>query len=188
MSGELVDTTEMYLKAIYELEEEGVPALRARLVDRLEQSKPTVSETVGRLERLGLLTVEDSRVISFSEQGREKATSVMRKHRLAECLLRDVIKFPWHKIHTEACRWENVMSDEIEQRFNEILSFPKTDPYGNLIPPVGTLGPEKPAQDYSLVTVEHCVKKNKQVNFSSEVSCFPFVGCLRGQFYFLSPS
>ena len=92
MSGDLVDTTEMYLKAIYELEEEGVPPLRARLVERLGQSKPTVSETVARLERDGLLTIVGARTIELSVKGRKQATTVMRKHRLAERLLLDQIK------------------------------------------------------------------------------------------------
>ena len=79
----LVDTAEMYLKAVYELEEEGSPPLRARLVERLEQSKPTVSETVARLERDGLMHVKNNRVVALTEEGKRQATRVMRKHRLA---------------------------------------------------------------------------------------------------------
>ncbi|MBE6484887.1 MAG: metal-dependent transcriptional regulator [Actinomycetaceae bacterium] len=140
MSGHLVDTTEMYLKSVYELEEEGVPPLRARLVERLGQSKPTVSETVARMERDGLVTL-DGRAIVFSEEGRLHATQVMRKHRLAERLLLDVIRIPWEDVHEEACRWEHVISDEAEQKIAELLGDSRYDPYGNPIPEYGTAGP-----------------------------------------------
>lgn len=130
----LVDTTEMYLKAVYELEEEGVVPLRARLVERLEQSKPTVSETVARLERDGLLRVENNRLIVFTPEGRAQATCVMRKHRLAERLLLDVLGLEWADVHEEACRWEHVMSDTVSERLVKILDQVDVDPYGNPIP------------------------------------------------------
>ncbi|MFN8048156.1 MAG: iron dependent repressor, metal binding and dimerization domain protein [Ancrocorticia sp.] len=141
MSGDLVDTTEMYLKAIYELEEEGVPPLRARLVERLGQSKPTVSETVARLERDGLLTIVGARTIELSVKGRKQATTVMRKHRLAERLLLDQIKVPWADIHEEACRWEHVISDDVEERIAVLLDGVTEDPFGNPIPARDALGP-----------------------------------------------
>jgi DtxR family Mn-dependent transcriptional regulator len=130
----LIDTTEMYLRTVYELEEEGIPPLRARLVERLHVSGPAVSETVARLEHEGLLRVTPSRVLELSEQGRALATSVMRKHRLAERLLVDVIGLPWGKVHNEACRWEHVISDEVEERLVELLGRPAQDPHGNPIP------------------------------------------------------
>ena len=83
----LIDTTEMYLRTIFELEEEGVVPLRARIAERLAQSGPTVSQTVARMERDGLLHVAGDRQLSLSDVGRTLATRVMRKHRLAECLL-----------------------------------------------------------------------------------------------------
>ncbi|MCI2012509.1 MAG: metal-dependent transcriptional regulator [Ancrocorticia sp.] len=141
MSGDLVDTTEMYLKAIYELEEEGEPPLRARLVERLGQSKPTVSETVARLERDGLLWIEGSRTIVLSPKGCKHATRVMRKHRLAERLLLDVLLVPWEAVHDEACRWEHVISDEVEAKIAALLGNVTSDPFGNPIPPDGVCGP-----------------------------------------------
>lgn len=132
--GDLIDTTEMYLKTIYELEEDGVTPLRARIVERLGHSGPTVSQTVGRMERDGLLFVKGDRRLELTPKGREIATEVMRKHRLAECLLKDIIGMPWVKLHEEACRWEHVMSDEVEAKLMEILTTPQTDPYGNPIP------------------------------------------------------
>ncbi len=143
MSGDLVDTTEMYLKAIYELEEEGVPPLRARLVERLGQSKPTVSETVARLQRDGLLTIVGSRTIELSEEGRAQATKVMRKHRLAERLLLEVLRVEWSDIHEEACRWEHVISDNVEVKIAELLGKVEVDPFGNPIPKDGEAGPGK---------------------------------------------
>ena len=131
---DLIDTTEMYLKAVYELEEEGVPALRARIVERLEQSGPTVSETVARLERAGLLHVGEGRQIHFTEQGFKRAEAVMRRHRLAERLLHDVIKLDWPHVHEEACRWEHVVSDVVADKIAALLECPDVDAYGNPIP------------------------------------------------------
>ncbi|MDX6319315.1 MAG: DtxR family transcriptional regulator, Mn-dependent transcriptional regulator, partial [Nocardioidaceae bacterium] len=131
---DLIDTTEMYLRTVFELEEEGILPLRARIAERLHQSGPTVSQTVARMERDGLLTVEGDRHLELSEQGRRLATRVMRKHRLAERLLIDVIGLEWEDVHVEACRWEHVMSETVERRLLEILDHPTVSPYGNPIP------------------------------------------------------
>lgn len=131
---DLVDTTEMYLRTIYELEEEGIPPLRARIAERLDQSGPTVSQTVARMERDGLLTITRDRSLKLSDEGRELATAVMRKHRLAERLLTDIIGLPWEKVHDEACRWEHVMSDEVERRLVHVLDQFDSSPFGNPIP------------------------------------------------------
>ncbi|WP_407108195.1 metal-dependent transcriptional regulator [Rhodococcus aetherivorans] len=142
---DLVDTTEMYLRTIYDLEEEGVVPLRARIAERLEQSGPTVSQTVARMERDGLLRVAGDRHLELTEKGRDLAVSVMRKHRLAERLLVDVIGLDWENVHAEACRWEHVMSEEIERRLVEVLHNPTTSPYGNPIPGLDQLGLDRPA-------------------------------------------
>ncbi|MBW0094136.1 metal-dependent transcriptional regulator, partial [Pseudonocardia sp. KRD-188] len=105
---ELIDTTEMYLRTIYELEEEGVVPLRARIAERLGQSGPTVSQTVARMERDGLVVVAGDRHLELTDAGRSRAVAVMRKHRLAERLLTDVIGLEWELVHAEACRWEHV--------------------------------------------------------------------------------
>ncbi|NJC68352.1 metal-dependent transcriptional regulator [Planosporangium thailandense] len=131
---ELVDTTEMYLRTILELEEEGVVPLRARIAERLHQSGPTVSQTVSRMERDGLLSVEGDRHLVLTAAGRAYAVSVMRKHRLAELLLVNVIGMPYEEAHEEACRWEHVMSEAVEQRVYELLGRPTRSPYGNPIP------------------------------------------------------
>ncbi len=131
---DLVDTTEMYLKTILELEEEGVAPLRARIAERLHQSGPTVSQTVARMERDGLLTVQDDRHLVFTDKGRAYAVAVMRKHRLAELLLVNVIGMPYEEAHDEACRWEHVMSDAVERKVYDLLGQPTRSPYGNPIP------------------------------------------------------
>jgi DtxR family Mn-dependent transcriptional regulator len=144
---DLVDTTEMYLRTILELEEEGVPALRARIAERLRQSGPTVSQTVARMERDGLLTVEGDRHLQLTDLGRKHAVSVMRKHRLAELLLVNVIGMPYEDAHDEACRWEHVMSDSVEQRVYDLLDRPTRSPYGNPIPGLEALGSAGSAGD-----------------------------------------
>lgn len=137
---DLVDTTEMYLRTIYELEEEGIPPLRARIAERLEQSGPTVSQTVARMERDNLLWIADDRSLKLTEEGRDHATAVMRKHRLAERLLVDVIGLPWESVHDEACRWEHVMGDEVEKRLLAVLDDHNTSPFGNPVPGLEKLG------------------------------------------------
>jgi DtxR family Mn-dependent transcriptional regulator len=130
----------MYLRTVLELEEEGVVPLRARIAERLEQSVPTVSQTVARMERDGLLNVTGERRIELTPLGRSAATRVMRKHRLAECLLVDIIGLDWQLVHDEACRWEHVMSETVELRLLEILGHPTESPYGNPIPGLDELG------------------------------------------------
>ncbi|HEV2885967.1 MAG TPA: iron dependent repressor, metal binding and dimerization domain protein [Jatrophihabitans sp.] len=136
----MIDTTEMYLRTIYELEEEGVTPLRARIAERLSQSGPTVSQTVARMERDGLLQVESDRHLLLTERGRHLAVSVMRKHRIAERLLHDVIGLEWDQLHVEACRWEHVMSDAVERRIVAMLDGPLVCPHGNPIPGLEDLG------------------------------------------------
>ena len=148
MSSDLIDTTEMYLRTIYELEEEGVVPMRARIAERLQQSGPTVSQTVARMERDGLLTIEGDRHLELTSPGRAYAIRVMRKHRLAERLLVDVIGLEWEHVHAEACRWEHVMSEDVERRLLEILGHPKESPYGTPIPGLDELGEERVADEF----------------------------------------
>ncbi|NTW41142.1 MAG: metal-dependent transcriptional regulator [Cellulomonadaceae bacterium] len=137
---DLIDTTEMYLRTIYELAEEGIVPLRARIAERLGHSGPTVSQTVARMERDGLVVVSGDRHLELTESGMLKATRVMRKHRLAERLLTDVIGLEWAFVHDEACRWEHVMSERVERRLVQLLDHPHHSPYGNPIPGLAELG------------------------------------------------
>jgi DtxR family Mn-dependent transcriptional regulator len=144
---DLIDTTEMYLRTVYELEEEGAVPLRARIAERLHQSGPTVSQTVARMERDGLLRVAGDRHLELTDAGRRRATAVMRKHRLAERLLIEVIGLDWEDVHLEACRWEHVMSEQVERRLVALLGHPTSSPYGNPIPGLDELGEARPATD-----------------------------------------
>jgi DtxR family Mn-dependent transcriptional regulator len=138
---DLIDTTEMYLRTVYELQEEGIVPLRARIAERLQQSGPTVSQTVARMERDGLLVIQQDRHIELTQRGEAQAIRVMRKHRLAERLLVDVIGLDWETVHDEACRWEHVMSDEVERRLVALLGNPTESPFGNPIPGLADLDP-----------------------------------------------
>ncbi len=140
---------EEYLEAICELEEEGVAVIQARLAERLEHTAASVSEMIHRLRDEGFITL-DGRAISLTHDGRSRAESVVRKHRLAERLLTDIIGLPWSRSHLEACRWEHVISDEVEERLVVLLGQPTTCPHGNPIP--GTTG--SPLSQRQLSTCE----------------------------------
>ncbi|MFV0460936.1 MAG: metal-dependent transcriptional regulator [Actinomycetales bacterium] len=149
MSGDLIDTTEMYLRTILELIEEGQVPLRARIAERLGQSGPTVSQTVARMERDGLVRVAGDRHLELTALGHERAVTVMRRHRLAECLLVGVIGLEWEYVHEEACRWEHVMSGRVERHVYELLGRPQRSPYGNPIPGLAELDADTgPQEDF----------------------------------------
>ena len=131
---------EEYLEAVYELQEEGTPVIQARLAERLGHAPPSVSEMIGRLRGDGFLETE-GRALRLTSKGRKRAESVVRKHRLAERLLTDVIGLEWHKTHLEACRWEHVISDDVEARLVVLLGNPSTCPHGNPIP--GAKAPDR---------------------------------------------
>ncbi len=124
---------EEYLETIHALNEEGAQVIQARLVERLGHSAQSVSEMVQRLASEGYLE-RNRQGLTLTTKGRERAESVVRKHRLAERFLVDVVGLPWHSAHVEAGRWEHVISDEVEARFVEILGNPSTCPHGNPIP------------------------------------------------------
>ena len=138
---DLIDTTEMYLRTIYEMAEDGVLPMRARIAEQLGHSGPTVSQTIARMERDGLVHVTAAdHHLEFTPTGRAIATRVMRKHRLAERLLTDVVGLGLQYVHDEACRWEHVMSDLVEERLLTLLEDPATSPYGNRVPGLEELG------------------------------------------------
>jgi DtxR family Mn-dependent transcriptional regulator len=126
---------EEYLETIFALEEEGIPVIQARLAERLGKAAPSVSEMLDRLEVDGLIT-RTGRRISMTPAGTELAEGVVRKHRLAERLLVDIIGLDWDKAHVEAGRWEHVISDDVEARLVVLLDHPATCPHGNPIPGV----------------------------------------------------
>ncbi len=128
---DMIDTTEMYLRTVFELEEEGIVPMRARIAERLGHSGPTVSQTIARMERDGLVRVTDDRHLELSATGCLAATRVMRKHRLAERLLVDILGLEWEYVHEEACRWEHVMSERVERRILALIGDHRDSPWGN---------------------------------------------------------
>lgn len=154
---DLIDTTEMFLKAIYEINEAGSLAIRARLSERLHQALPSVSQTVTRLEREGLVTLDDAKHVILTAQGEALAIAVLRKHRLAERLLFDVLGFDWADCHEEACRWEHVISDEAEVRIANQVSTLTKDPYGNPIPGLEVLGLKSTTMNDARTTLIHAI-------------------------------
>jgi DtxR family Mn-dependent transcriptional regulator len=132
--GDFHPAVEEYLETIYELEEAGIVPMRARIVERLGVSAPAVSETVKRLEREGYLTLDAAKAMVLTESGRKYATDMVRRHRLAERLLVDVLHVPWHQVHEEACRLEHAISDNLERHLVALLDDPATCPHGNPIP------------------------------------------------------
>ena len=131
---------EEYLETIFSLEEEGIPVIQARLAERLDKAAPSVSEMLDRLEADGLIT-RSSRQIAMTPAGSAIAAAVVRKHRLAERLLVDIIGLEWEKAHLDAGRWEHVISDEVEARLVVLLGNPTTCPHGSPIPGVEPTGP-----------------------------------------------
>ena len=143
---------EQYLETILELEESGVVPMRARLVERLGVSAPAVSETVKRLEREGYLVLDADRVMHLTGTGRTYATSMLRRHRLAELLLVDILKVPWAQVHEEACRLEHAISPTLEAHLVTLLGDPGSCPHGNPIP--GSANAVDPGPLQPLSTVE----------------------------------
>jgi DtxR family transcriptional regulator, Mn-dependent transcriptional regulator len=136
---DLIDTTEMYLRTVLQLEEEGTVPLRARVASCLGQTVQSVMDTTARMERDRLIALEADRSIRLTREGRRRAVRVMRKHRLAECFLADVIGLDWHLVHDEACRWEHVISESVERRLVDLLGHPRLSPFGNPIPGLAEL-------------------------------------------------
>ncbi len=134
---EMHDATEEYLETILQLEEEGIVPIRARLVERLGVSAPAVSEHVNRLVDGGFTELMDDRSLRLTVKGRALATTIVRRHRLAERLLVDVIGLEWEKVHKEADRWEHAISADVEEKLVLLLGDPSTCPHGNPIPGSG---------------------------------------------------
>ena len=164
----LIDSTEMHLRTLYELREEGIPSMRARLVERLRLSAPSVSETTARLAADGLVEISSDRTVHLTEKGLVRAAAVMRKHRLAELLLTEVIGLDWRLVHNEACRWEHVISDAVSDRLTVLLGDPQRCPHGNAIPPAGTSDPEPPEAPRSLLAAATSGRTEVTLGWMSE--------------------
>ncbi len=139
---------EEYLQTVHSLKEEGTPTIQARIAERLGRSAPSVSEMLDRLAEDGYVRRE-GRVVELTDKGSRLAEKVVRKHRLAERLLADVIGLEWHKVHREAGRWEHVISDDVEARLVQLLGDPATCPHGNPIPGSRSRLPDAPQHPLS---------------------------------------
>ncbi len=149
---DLIDTTEMYLRVIAELEEEGTTPMRARIAERFDQASPTVSQTVARMERDGLVVVNEDRSLSLTKEGRHRAIAVLRRHRLAECLLINMLGISLDRAHEQACRWEHVLTEEVERSICAKLGHPNVTPYGTLIPGLDDIGEDHCLRDETPLT------------------------------------
>jgi DtxR family transcriptional regulator, Mn-dependent transcriptional regulator len=130
--GEHHPAFEEYCECIFELDEDDVDVIQARIADRLQVSRPAVSEMMRKLEVEGLVTHDGT--IALTEAGSALAQRVVRKHRIAERFLTDVLKLSWAEAHHEAGKWEHVMSKNVEESINRLLGEPTTCPHGNPIP------------------------------------------------------
>ena len=161
---------EQYLETILELEESGVVPMRARLVERLGVSAPAVSETVKRLEREGYLTLDTDRVMHLTATGRDYATSMLRRHRLAELLLVDILKVPWAQVHEEACRLEHAISPTLEAHLVTLLGDPGACPHGNPIPGSANAVDPGPLQPLSTVQAgRSCVVRRIDEHLQTQI-------------------
>lgn len=124
---------EEYCETIYELREDDVDVIQARIAERLEVSRPAVSEMIRKMERTGLVATENG-AIRLTEDGSQLAESVVRRHRLAERFLTDILGLSWADAHSEAGKWEHVISQPVEQAMVRVLGAPTTCPHGNPIP------------------------------------------------------
>src|SRR5688572_21355583 len=132
-------TLREYVAAVFELGEEGLPVIQARIAEWLGVSRPSVSEMIKRMDADDLVTSDGE--IKLTDKGRHLAEVVVRRHRLAERFLSEVLGLPWVKVHAEAEVWEHVISDDVEKAMWEKLGDPKTCPHGNPIPGAGYLPP-----------------------------------------------
>jgi DtxR family Mn-dependent transcriptional regulator len=131
---ELNPASKEYLEAVFELEEEGQRIVQARIGERLGLAPATVSEGVKRLIGEGYVTVEGARDLALTERGRSIAATLVRRHRLAERMLVDLLGIPWHLCHEQAENWEKVMTTEVERAILDKLEGEPTCPHGNPIP------------------------------------------------------
>ncbi len=132
---------EEYCEAVFELREDDVAVIQARIAERLGVSRPAVSEMIKRMETGGLVSVDGNR-IELTPAGVQLAERVVRRHRLAERFLTDILGLSWAEAHGEAGKWEHVISDRVEQAIVDVLDHPTTCPHGNPIPGSGYAAPD----------------------------------------------
>jgi len=132
---------EEYCEAIWELKEDDVDVIQARVAERLHVSRPAVSEMIKRMQAEGFVSL-DGNAINLTDDGLRLAEQVVRRHRLAERLLTDILGLSWADAHIEAGKWEHVISAPVEAAINRLLDNPTTCPHGNPIPGSSYAPPE----------------------------------------------
>ena len=140
---------EDYLQILHYLTRDGYPVIAARLAERLNVTPPTVTVTLQRMQRDGLIEHGPRKEILLTAEGRREAEDIVRRHALAERLLTDLLKMPWHESHEEAHGVEHVITPKIEARLLQALGNPTTCPHGNPIPGLGTLAPDEFPLDHA---------------------------------------
>ena len=138
--GEHHPAFEEYCECIFELREDNLEVIQARIADRLRVSRPSVSEMIKRLTEERLILVTEGH-ITLTDSGEELAQRVVRRHRIAERFMTDILGLSWALAHREAGRWEHVMSDAVEEAMRQKLGNPTTCPHGNPIPGSGYAAP-----------------------------------------------
>ena len=131
--GEHHPAFEEYCECIFELHEDNLDVIQARVADRLSVSRPSVSEMIKRMEAEGLIRLRGTKIV-LTDEGNVLATKVVRRHRIAERFLTDILGLSWATAHHEAGKWEHVLSAEVEEAMNRVLNNPTTCPHGNSIP------------------------------------------------------
>ncbi len=131
--GEHHPAFEEYCETIFELQEDDLEVIQARIAERLQVSRPAVSEVIRRLETEGLISQAGGR-IRLTRLGVGLAERVVRRHRLAERFLTDILGLSWADAHHEAGKWEHIMSEQVEEAMDRVLGSPTTCPHGNPIP------------------------------------------------------
>ncbi len=130
---------EEYCVTIFDLREDDITVIQARIAERLDVSRPAVSEMIKKMEAAGLVTVDGS--VQLTEEGMRLAEKVVRRHRLAERFLTDILDLSWTDAHAEAGKWEHIISDQVEEALVKVLGAPTTCPHGNPIPGSGYIPP-----------------------------------------------
>ena len=138
-----------YLQILHYLTRDGCTVIAARLAERLNVTPPTVTVTLQRMQRDGLIEHGPRKEILLTAEGRREAEDIVRRHALAERLLTDLLKMPWHESHEEAHGVEHVITPKIEARLLQALGNPTTCPHGNPIPGLGTLAPDEFPLDHA---------------------------------------
>lgn len=148
---------EEYCVSIWELNEDGIEVIQARIAERLRVSRPAVSEMIRRMEQEGLITVGEE--IELTPRGLQLAEIVVRRHRLAERFLTDILELPWADVHEEAGKWEHIISDAVEAALVRVLGDPTTCPHGNPIPGAGYERPDM--KPLAQIEVGNCFTINR---------------------------